>query len=175
MKEKKNIIKKISPSNAYEFLFRREIKRCLKKKQYKLKKYKIILKNVKYFKFNTELLVYYKNLKQKSKNASLIKKNIYLNCITDGLNLKYDDLAVQLINKRYNINNYDIINTVYSKNDLNIVKLFKFMTVIDKKYILFNTEILNNSDFFFSSYYLYLNQTFEIYKNLYLILLCKIN
>lgn len=175
MKGKKNIIKKISHSNPYVFLFRREIKRCFKKKQYKLKKYNIILKNIKYFRYTVKILNYFKLLQLKIKNLNLIKKNIYLNYITDGLNLKYDDLLVQIIERKKCVNNFQIINIVYSKNDLNIVKLHKFLTLFDKKYYIFNTESLNLNDYYFSTSIIFYSQILEIYKYLCICTIYNIN
>ncbi len=175
MKGKKNIIKKISHSNPYTFLFRREIKRCFKKKQYKLKKYSIILKNIKYFKYTVKILNYFKFLQLKIKNLVLIKKNIYLNYITDGLNLKYDDLLVQIIERKKCVNNFQIINTVYSKNDLNTVKLHKFLTIFDKKYYIFAIESLNFNDYYLSTFIIFCSQILEIYKYLYVCIILKIN
>lgn len=167
MKAKKNIIKKISlTNNNYLIKFKREFKFLLKKKNYKFKKFKLLLKV--YYSIKN-LIKFYKIIKlnfYKIKLKLLIKKTSYFNFITNGLDLKYENNYQEFNIKNLDIKNFNNKNLIISKiNNLNIVKLQQFLTIIDNHYIYeLNEDFL--LDIFFISHILFFNIFIEIYKNL---------
>lgn len=144
MKEKKNIIKKKSLSNKKFFInYRREIKYLLKKKNFKFKKFNNLL--IVFYSLK-KILNLYKQIKlniYKTKNSLLLKKYIYFNFITNGLDLKYDNQIQNLTDNNIFISNFLIKNTIIAKNNnINIVKLQNFLILIDNKFI----DNIENSD-----------------------------
>lgn len=174
---KKNIIKKTSLSNnKFRLDYKREVKYLFKRRSFKYKKgsklimyfylCKNILKTHKYIKYNL----------YKTKNSLLIYKNIYFNCITNGLDLKYENLYQELYSNEIYLSNYIQKNTIYSSsNNLNIVKLQKFITIIDNYFI--NELLYENSiyDYFILTNIINFSYYKEIYKSFIFQILIKIN
>lgn len=175
MKGKKNIIKKISLTNKnYLIKFKREFKFLIKKKNFKFKKFKILLKI--YYSIKN-LINFYKIIKLnnfKIKSTLLINNNYYFNYITNGLDLKYDNTFQNFELNTLSIKNYKNKNLIISNNNqLDIIKFQKFLFIIDNKYV--NSLICDNLfDFFFISIILTNSLILEFYKNIILINLIKL-
>lgn len=176
MKEKKNIIKKKSLSNKKFFInYRREIKYLLKKKNFKFKKFNNLL--IVFYSLK-KILNLYKQIKlniYKTKNSLLLKKYIYFNFITNGLDLKYDNQIQNLTDNNIFISNFLIKNTIIAKNNnINIVKLQNFLILIDNKFI----DNIENSDstidYFILSNLIFINYFKEFYINININLLSKL-
>lgn len=179
MKEKKNIIKKILPYNADKSIklnYKKEVKYIFKRRNFKNKNFnflliiyyslKKILKIIKYNKYNL----------YKTKNNLLIDKHIYFNYITNGLDLKYNSQLKQNLYNNVYISNYLIKKSLISKsNNLDIMKLHKFLNIIDGKYVN-NTDIVDSYLDYFNYinliYFNYILNFYNIQKN---IVLFKIN
>nr|YP_740723.1 Ymf74 [Tetrahymena malaccensis]ABI51632.1 Ymf74 [Tetrahymena malaccensis] len=155
--------------------FKREFKFLIKKKNFKFKKFKLLLKI--YYSIKN-LIKYYKIIKLNNsmiKSKLLIKTYSYFNFLTNGLDLKYENLyqdfnTNNLIFKHYKIKNLIITD----KNNLSIIKFQQFLNIIDNKYINeFNEDSL--LDIFYINLFLYYNLILEFYKNLINTQLLKIN
>ncbi len=176
MKEKKNIIKKKLLSNKKFFInYKREIKYLLKKKNFKFKKFNNLL--IIFYSLK-KILNLYKQIKlniYKTKNNLLLKKYIYFNFITNGLDLKYDNQFQNLTDNNIYISNFLIKNTIIIKNNnANIVKLQNFLILIDNKFI---DNIENNDstiDYFFLNNLIFINYFKEFYINININLLSKL-
>nr|NP_149371.1 ymf74 [Tetrahymena thermophila]AAK77568.1 ymf74 [Tetrahymena thermophila] len=155
--------------------FKREFKFLIKKKNFKFKKFKILLKI--YYSIKN-LINFYKIIKLnnfKIKSTLLINNNYYFNYITNGLDLKYDNTFQNFELNTLSIKNYKNKNLIISNNNqLDIIKFQKFLFIIDNKYV--NSLICDNLfDFFFISIILTNSLILEFYKNIILINLIKIN
>lgn len=175
MKAKKNIIKKISLTNKnYLIKFKREFKFLIKKKNFKFKKFKILLK---IFYSIKNLIKFYKIIKfnfYKIKLNLFIKNNYYFNFITNGLDLKYENTYQNFNINCLNIKNYKNKNLILTNSDdLNILKFQQFLTIVNNKYIYANNEDFL-IDIFFLNIYLFYNLILEFYKNLICINFSKI-
>ncbi len=178
MKAKKNIIKKISHSNKkININFKRELKYVLKKKNFKFKKFNNLLIVFYSLKKILKISKEFKHNLYKTKNNLLINKTIYFNFITNGLDLKFENQYQNLYIKETYINNYLLKNSLISKNnDLNIIKLQKFITIIDNKYIENDFKInYNLNDYLNIVNILFFKIIFEFYINIKLNFLLKIN
>ena len=176
MKEKKNIIKRKSLSNKKFFInYKREIKYLLKKKNFKFKKFNNLL--IIFYSLK-KILNVYKQIKlniYRTKNNLLLKKYVYFNFITNGLDLKYDNQIQNLTNNNIYISNFLIKNTIIMKNNnIDIVKLQKFLTLISNNFI---DNIKNEDstiDYFIINNLIFVNYIKEIYINIYTNILLKL-
>lgn len=154
----------------------KELRYILKKKNFRNKKFLALIKLLYSLKCTYRLSQYFKYNSYKVKQNLIIHSHIYFNYITDGLNLKYDDLLIQnLNNKSINLNNYlgkKII--VSSSDDLKIVKMHKFVSLVDSQYIV-HTLNYSNLDYLALANDLIFCYLYEIYKNNIIILLSIIN
>jgi len=170
MKKKKNIIKKIELNKIYKFKFKKGLKRVFKRISFK---YKFFYK-VGFFKksfINLNKLI--KNFKYNLLNINkfFIKKRYnYFNYISDGLDLKYNNLYQDLSKLNY-INQFNKKkNIILKENNLDLIKYQKFITFLDNNYIYTINFKLNLLDFFKATNYMYYCILKNNYK-LYLLLL----
>jgi hypothetical protein len=179
MKEKKNIIKKISQFNSDKIIklnYKKEIKFIFKKKNFKNKRFNQLLLVYYSIKNILKLIRYNKYNIYKTKNNLLINKFVYFNFITNGLDLKYDSQLKQDLYNNVYISNYLIKKTLISKSDnLDIIKLHKFFNLIENKYTNnFNSED-SYLDYFNFINLIYFNFLYNIYNMYKFILINKIN
>lgn len=179
MKERKNIIKRISQFNSDKIIklnYKKEIKYIFKKKNFKNKKFNQLLLVYYSIKKILKLIRYNKYNIYKTKNNLLINKSIYFNFITNGLDLKYNLQLKQNLYDNVYISNYLIKKTLISKsNNLDIIKLHKFFSLIEDKYInnfKFETPYLDYFNFINLIYFNFIYNIYNIYK---FILISKIN
>lgn len=177
MKKKINIIKKISqPNKIIKIPYKKELRYILKKKNFRNKKFIVLIKLLYSLKHIYKLSQYFKYNSYKIKKKLLTNSYIYFNYITDGLNLKYDDLLIQkLDNSSIIFSNYlgkkSIVSCI---DDLKVVKTQKFIALIDSNYIAYNISC-NSTDYFIVANNLIFCYLYEIYKNNIITLLAIIN
>lgn len=176
MKEKKNIIKRKSLSNKNFFInYKREIKYLLKKKNFKFKKFNNLL--IVFYSLK-KILNVYKQIKlniYKTKNNLLLKKYVYFNFITNGLDLKYDNQIQNLTNNNIYVSNFLIKNTIIMKNNnIDIIKLQNFLTLIDNNFIDNVKNEDSTIDYFFINNLIFVNYIKEIYINIYINIILKL-
>lgn len=164
MKKKKNIIKKIKSINIFKFFYKKSNKHFVREFKFKFKKFDKILDN---FKFIIKINKFYKKTRLHSyyiKNKFLYNKSVYFNYISNGLDLKYDlNLNQNFYNISY-INNFKNIKILYSKIDnLEIIKLQKYLKFIDQKYVCCEIYKFDLYDYFILTNMLYYNLILNIY------------
>lgn len=165
MKKKKNIIKKIKSINTFKFFYKKSNKHFVREFKFKFKKFDKILNN---FKSIIKINKFYKKIRLHGyfiKNKFLYNKSVYFNYISNGMDLKYDlNLNQNFYNVAY-INNFKNIKIFYSKIDnLDIIKLQKYIKFIDQKYIYCENYKFNLDDYFILANMLYYSLIINIYN-----------
>ena len=165
---KKNIIKKICLNNNYKFFKKRKIS--------KFRNFKIFLKNYNKLNLLNKIYLSILNINYKIKNHLNTNNNIYLNTISHGLNLKYDLLQTQIIEKNNLIyNNYKKINILNYNKNIEITQIFKFYSIINENIILIEKSLnYDIFDFFYFNIFIFNNFLKLFYLNSYLFILNKI-
>nr|QBI37878.1 Ymf74 [Tetrahymena rostrata]QGS65255.1 Ymf74 [Tetrahymena rostrata] len=154
--------------------YKKEVKYILKKRNYKFKKFKKLMLFSRYISNFLKNTVIFKKLNLKIKNNLLIKKYIYVNSITHGLDLKYDNLVVQNLYQKniYSSNFFKNKHIIAKNDDININKLYKFLILVENNNYI-NFEINNNvNDYFLNNLNLFFSIIWEyqiLIKQIYLL------
>nr|QBI37922.1 Ymf74 [Tetrahymena rostrata] len=154
--------------------YKKEVKYILKKRNYKFKKFKKLMLFSRYITNFLKNTVIFKKLNLKIKNNLLIIKYIYINSITHGLDLKYDNLVVQNLYQKniYSSNFFKNKHIIAKNDDININKLYKFLILVENNNYI-NFEINNNTnDYFLNNLNLFFSIIWEyqiLIKQIYLL------
>lgn len=171
MKKKKNIIRKIESSKAFKFRFKKSFKHFFKKTYLKYKFFsKVSFYFRSFYRLNRLVKFFKYNILNINKNF-IIKRYSYFNYISNGLDLKYNNVSQDLNNLNY-IYQFDKKKSIILNNyNLDIIKYQKFITFLDCNYIFSNNISFNLNDFFESSFILYFSILYNTYKLYYLLLI----
>nr|YP_740768.1 Ymf74 [Tetrahymena paravorax]ABI51677.1 Ymf74 [Tetrahymena paravorax] len=142
----------------------------------KFRNFKIFLKNYNKLNLLNKIYLSILNVNFKIKNHLNTNNNIYLNTISHGLNLKYDLLQTQIIEKNNLIyNNYKKINILNYNKNIEITQIFKFYSIINENIILIEKSLnYDIFDFFYFNIFIFNNFLKLFYLNSYLFILNKI-
>ena len=142
--------------NKYSLCYKREFKFMFKKKNFKFKYFKTLIQAFYLFKFFNKSSRYIKNNVLKVKSKFLIKKYIYFNYITDGIDIKYSDQIQQNLDNKYVfVKNFLKKNIIYSRVDrLNILKLQQIIILFNNKYTINNLNYIYSQE---NDYFLIIN------------------
>jgi hypothetical protein len=171
MKKKKNIIKKIESNKAFKFRFKKSFKHFFKKTYLKYKFfYRVGFFYKSFYKLNRLVKSFKYNILNINKNF-IIKRSNYFNYISNGLDLKYNNIFQDLSNINY-IYQFDKKKSIILNScNLDIIKYQKFITFLEYNYIYSDKLNFNLSDFFESSFILYFSILYSSYNLCYILLI----
>lgn len=176
---RENIIKKtLQSENKFNFEYRREFKFNFKKRGLKFRRFGLLsishLSMRFILKFNRCIKHNYLRIKEKL----LLNKYIYFNYITNGLNLKYDELKIQNLNdKNILILNYNVKNSfIVCNGSTDIIKTQKFLYFIENCFIGVGCGYIDSNplDYFNINLILFYKILIEFYSISYINLINKL-
>ena len=175
MKRRKNIVKKIELTKKFKLSYKKEFKHYLKEPRLKFKFFYKILFFMKSFYRINNLYKFFKYNSLNINNGLLIKRYSYFNYITNGLDLKYNNIQQDVFNLNF-LNSFNNKKLIFLNNyDGDIIKFQKFITIIDNNCIFADVNTCVLSDLFESSIFIYyslLLSTYQLSYNLVLIYKC---
>lgn len=171
MKKKKNIIKKIDLNKNFKISYKKELKHYFKESRFKNKFFFKIAFNLKSISMLNKLVKLNRyNILNINKNL-IIKRFSYFNYITNSLDLKYNNLCLNLNNFQY-IYDFNKKKTVYLNiYSEDLLKYQKFISFIDNNCINYTDLNFDNKDIFNTTNNIYYSFIKNNYILSYLLLL----
>lgn len=174
MKKNENIIKRINLTKKYKFNNRKSYKHYFKVVNLKYKFFNKVSFYWRSFYYLSRLVKYYKYNILNISRCFIVNRYNYFNYISNGLDLKYNNLYQSLNNLDF-IYQFDKKRSIFLKSpDLSVLKYQKFISFLDDNYIYNDYFDINSYDLFNSPYYLYCIILYNTYILCFLLLIKNI-